>query len=61
MHDNLHDFFNDLVWPHLSQAKRRMNRLHAQALVATRCWNNWFIQENHSQRTSIKREKLSKI
>lgn len=32
--DNLHDFFNGLVWLHLPQAKRRMNQLQAQAIVA---------------------------
>jgi len=32
--DNLHDFFNGLVWLHLPQAKRRMNRLQAQAIAA---------------------------
>lgn len=32
--DNLHDFFNGLVWLHLPQAKRRMNQLQAQALAA---------------------------
>lgn len=32
--ENLHDFFNGLVWLHLPQAKRRMNRLQAQAIAA---------------------------
>ena len=32
--DNLHDFFNGLVWLHLPQAKRRMNQLQAQAIAA---------------------------
>jgi hypothetical protein len=32
--ENLHDFFNGLVWLHLQQAKRRMNQLQAQAIAA---------------------------
>ena len=32
--DNLHDFFNGLVWLHLPRAKRRMNYLQAQAIAA---------------------------
>ena len=32
--DNLHDFFNGLVWLHLPRAKRRMNQLQAQAIAA---------------------------
>jgi hypothetical protein len=32
--DNLHDFFNGLVWLRFPQAKRRLNQLHAQALAA---------------------------
>jgi hypothetical protein len=32
--DNLHDFFNGLVWLHWPQAKRRMNQLQAQAIAA---------------------------
>lgn len=32
--DNLHDFFNGLVWLHLPLAKQRMNRLQAQGLAA---------------------------
>ena len=32
--DNLHDFFNGLVWLHLPHAKRRMNQLQAQAIAA---------------------------
>ena len=32
--ENLHDFFNGLVWLHLPQAKRRMNQLQAQAIAA---------------------------
>ena len=31
--DNLHDFFNGLVWWRFPQTKRRMNRLQAQALA----------------------------
>lgn len=30
--DNLHDFFNALVWLHFPQAKRVLNALHAHAL-----------------------------
>lgn len=32
--ENLHDFFNGLVWLYLPQAKRRMNQLQAQAIAA---------------------------
>ena len=32
--ENLHDFFNGLVWLHLPLAKRRMNQLQAQAIAA---------------------------
>ncbi|UJB65364.1 DUF3025 domain-containing protein [Acidovorax sp. YS12] len=32
--DNLHDFFNGLVWLRFPQAKRRLNQLHAQAIAA---------------------------
>ena len=32
--DNLHDFFNGLVWLHFPQAKRRLNELQAGAIVA---------------------------
>lgn len=32
--DNLHDLFNGLAWLRFPQAKRCLNRLHAQALVA---------------------------
>lgn len=32
--DNLHDFFNGLVWLHFPQAKRRLNELQAQAIAA---------------------------
>ncbi len=32
--DNLHDFFNGLVWLHFPQAKRRLNALQAQAIAA---------------------------
>jgi len=32
--DNLHDFFNGLVWLHLPDAKRRLNQLQAQAIAA---------------------------
>ena len=31
--DNLHDFFNGLVWLHFPQAKRRLNQLQAQAIA----------------------------
>jgi hypothetical protein len=31
--DNLHDFFNGLVWLHYPQLKRRMNQLQAQAIA----------------------------
>lgn len=31
--DNLHDFFNGLVWWRFPETKRRMNRLQAQALA----------------------------
>lgn len=34
--DNLHDFFNGLVWLHLPRAKRRMNQLQAQGVGAVR-------------------------
>ncbi len=30
--DNLHDFFNALVWLHFPQSKRELNALHARAL-----------------------------
>ncbi|WP_442867224.1 DUF3025 domain-containing protein [Acidovorax sp. NCPPB 3576] len=33
--DNLHDFFNGLVWLRYPQAKRRLNALQAQAMAAT--------------------------
>ncbi len=32
--DNLHDFFNGLVWLQFPQAKRRLNQLQAQAIAA---------------------------
>ena len=32
--DNLHDFFNGLIWLHLPLAKQRMNRLQTQGLAA---------------------------
>jgi len=32
--DNLHDFFNGLVWLHYPAAKRRFNRLQAQVIAA---------------------------
>lgn len=32
--DNLHDFFNGLVWLHFPQAKRRLNHIHGSAVVA---------------------------
>ena len=32
--DNLHDFFNGLVWLAFPQAKRRLNQLQAQAIAA---------------------------
>lgn len=32
--DNLHDFFNGLVWQQLSHTKRRLNQLQAQAIAA---------------------------
>nr|WP_254068076.1 DUF3025 domain-containing protein [Acidovorax sp. SRB_14] len=32
--DNLHDFFNGLVWLRFPQAKRRLNQLQAQAIAA---------------------------
>lgn len=32
--DNLHDFFNGLVWLQFPQTKRRMNQLQAQAIAA---------------------------
>lgn len=32
--DNLHDFFNGLVWLHFSQTKRKLNALQAQAIAA---------------------------
>ena len=31
--DNLHDFFNGLVWLHFPQAKRRLNQLQAEAIA----------------------------
>ena len=33
--DNLHDFFNGLVWLRFPQAKRRLNQLHAAHIAAT--------------------------
>lgn len=32
--DNLHDFFNGLIWQHYPQTKRRLNQLHRQAIAA---------------------------
>ena len=32
--DNLHDFFNGLMWLHYPQTKRRLNQLQAQAIAA---------------------------
>ncbi len=32
--DNLHDFFNGLIWLRFPQAKRRLNQLQAQAIAA---------------------------
>lgn len=32
--DNLHDFFNGLVWLHFPQTKRRLNELQASAIAA---------------------------
>ena len=32
--DNLHDFFNGLVWLHFPHTKRRLNQLQAQAIAA---------------------------
>ncbi|MFD2300115.1 DUF3025 domain-containing protein [Paracidovorax citrulli] len=32
--DNLHDFFNGLIWLHYPQAKRRLNALQAGAIAA---------------------------
>ena len=32
--DNLHDFFNGLVWLRFPRTKQRLNQLHAQALAA---------------------------
>lgn len=32
--DNLHDFFNGLVWQHFPHTKRRLNALQAQAIAA---------------------------
>lgn len=32
--DNLHDFFNGLIWLHLPATKRRFNRLQAQVIAA---------------------------
>ena len=32
--DNLHDFFNGLVWLHFPQTKRRLNQLQARAIAA---------------------------
>lgn len=32
--DNLHDFFNGLVWLRFPEAKRRLNQLQAQAIAA---------------------------
>lgn len=32
--NNLHDFFNGLVWLHYPQAKRRLNQLQARAIAA---------------------------
>ena len=32
--DNLHDFFNGLVWLQFPEAKRRLNQLQAQAIAA---------------------------
>ena len=33
--DNLHDFFNGLIWLHHPQTKRRLNQLQAQAIAAS--------------------------
>ena len=32
--DNLHDFFNGLIWQHYPQTKRRLNQLQARAIAA---------------------------
>ncbi|WP_037471960.1 DUF3025 domain-containing protein [Simplicispira psychrophila] len=32
--DNLHDFFNGLIWQHYPQTKRRLNQWQAQAIAA---------------------------
>ena len=32
--DNLHDFFNGLIWQHYPQTKRRLNQLQSQAIAA---------------------------
>ena len=32
--DNLHDFFNGLMWLHYPQAKRRLNHIHGSAVAA---------------------------
>ena len=32
--DNLHDFFNGLMWLHWPQTKRRMNQIHGAAVQA---------------------------
>ncbi|MBU0830007.1 MAG: DUF3025 domain-containing protein, partial [Gammaproteobacteria bacterium] len=32
--DNLHDFFNGLVWLQFPETKRRLNQLQAQAIAA---------------------------
>lgn len=32
--DNLHDFFNGLIWHHFPRTKRRLNELQAQAIAA---------------------------
>ncbi|MFZ4626519.1 MAG: DUF3025 domain-containing protein, partial [Rhodoferax sp.] len=33
--DNLHDFFNALIWLHFPQAKKRLNQLHAAQIAGT--------------------------
>jgi hypothetical protein len=35
LQDNLHDFFNGLVWLHFPATKKRLNALQAQAIAAT--------------------------
>ena len=57
--DNLHDFFNGLVWLRFPQAKRRLNQLQAQAIAAeTRDKLN---AESEARRKAVEAELAQKL